>query len=102
MIHVFRQPREKLVIASKVRFRWDPSNPNGLGLSRGRILQAINDSLKRLQTDYIDLYQVCFIILISLQIYNLGVLFKKIVACIRVSVVKENTEKTFLTFFMVC
>jgi aryl-alcohol dehydrogenase-like predicted oxidoreductase len=49
--------RRDLVIATKVRDRlWD--GPNGEGLSRAHILQAVEDSLRRLQTDYIDLYQV--------------------------------------------
>lgn len=49
--------RRDLVIATKVRGRmW--AGPNGEGLSRAHILQAVEDSLRRLQTDYIDLYQV--------------------------------------------
>jgi aryl-alcohol dehydrogenase-like predicted oxidoreductase len=51
------KPREQIVLATKVRGRmWD--GPNGEGLSRGHIMQAVEDSLRRLQTDYIDLYQV--------------------------------------------
>ncbi len=49
--------RRQLVIATKVRGpMWD--SPNGQGLSRTHIVQAVEDSLRRLQTDYIDLYQV--------------------------------------------
>ena len=49
-------PRHQLVIATKVRARmWD--GPNGEGLSRVHIMQAVEDSLRRLGTDYIDLYQ---------------------------------------------
>lgn len=49
-------PRERLIIATKVRGRmWE--GPNGEGLSRGHIMQAVDQSLARLQTDYIDLYQ---------------------------------------------
>jgi aryl-alcohol dehydrogenase-like predicted oxidoreductase len=49
-------PRHQLVIATKVRGRmWD--GPNGEGLSRSHIMQAVEDSLRRLNTDYIDLYQ---------------------------------------------
>lgn len=48
--------RRDVIIATKVRGQmW--KNPNGEGLSRSHILQAVEDSLRRLQTDYIDLYQ---------------------------------------------
>jgi len=46
--------REKVVIATKVG--WQMGN-GGKGLSRSYIMQAAEDSLKRLHTDYIDLYQ---------------------------------------------
>jgi aryl-alcohol dehydrogenase-like predicted oxidoreductase len=49
-------PRHKLVIATKVRGKMG-DGPNDEGLSRAHILQAVEDSLRRLQTDYIDLYQ---------------------------------------------
>ncbi len=49
-------PREKLVIATKVRGRMG-DGPNDEGLSRVHVTQAVDASLKRLQTDYIDLYQ---------------------------------------------
>lgn len=49
--------RDSLVIATKVRFPMG-QNPNDVGLSRKHILSAVENSLKRLQTDYIDLYQV--------------------------------------------
>jgi aryl-alcohol dehydrogenase-like predicted oxidoreductase len=52
-----RQRRDDLVIATKVRFPMG-SGPNDLGLSRKHILSSVEASLKRLQTDYIDLYQV--------------------------------------------
>jgi len=46
--------RDKVIIATKVGLEMGP----GLkGLSRSYILRAVEDSLKRLQTDYIDLYQ---------------------------------------------
>jgi aryl-alcohol dehydrogenase-like predicted oxidoreductase len=48
--------REKLVIATKVRGRMG-DGPNDEGLSRVHIMQAVEKSLQRLQTDYIDLYQ---------------------------------------------
>jgi len=48
-------PREKLVIATKVR--GPMGNPPTEGLSRKRILKMVEDSLRRLQIEYIDLYQ---------------------------------------------
>ena len=49
-------PREQLVIATKVRGSMG-DGPNDSGLSRVHIMQAVEASLRRLQTDYIDLYQ---------------------------------------------
>ena len=49
-------PRHQLVIATKVRSRVG-DGPNDEGLSRGHIFQAVEASLRRLGTDYIDLYQ---------------------------------------------
>jgi aryl-alcohol dehydrogenase-like predicted oxidoreductase len=49
-----RGNRDQVVIATKVG---NDMGPRGKGLSRKHILQAIEDSLQRLQTDYIDLYQ---------------------------------------------
>jgi aryl-alcohol dehydrogenase-like predicted oxidoreductase len=51
------RPREQLVIATKVRNRLGPG-VNQVGLSRGHILGGIDASLKRLQLDYVDLYQI--------------------------------------------
>ena len=50
-------PRHQLVLATKVRGKMG-DGPNDQGLSRQHIMQAVEDSLRRLQTDYIDLYQV--------------------------------------------
>jgi aryl-alcohol dehydrogenase-like predicted oxidoreductase len=49
--------RDEVVIATKVHGRMRPG-PNGGGLSRKAILQEIDHSLKRLGTDYVDLYQI--------------------------------------------
>lgn len=49
--------RDDLVIATKVRGRMG-EGPNHVGLSRKHIFKQIDDSLKRLQTDFIDLYQI--------------------------------------------
>ncbi|MEO6394307.1 MAG: aldo/keto reductase [Devosia sp.] len=50
-------PRDQWVLATKVHGRMRPG-PNGQGLSRKAILGEINNSLKRLGTDYVDLYQI--------------------------------------------
>ncbi|WP_200302206.1 aldo/keto reductase family protein [Streptomyces adelaidensis] len=50
------QRRESLVISTKVFFPTGPG-PNDGGLSRKHITEAINGSLSRLGTDYVDLYQ---------------------------------------------
>lgn len=51
-----RGHRDQIVVATKARGRmWE--GPNGEGLSRAHLLKACEDSLRRLQTDYIDLYQ---------------------------------------------
>jgi len=52
-----RVPRDQIVLATKVLGRMGPK-PNQLGLSRVHILNAVDESLKRLQMDYIDLYQI--------------------------------------------
>ncbi len=50
--------REDVVVASKVFFSVGGNKPNGQGLSRKHIFQAVHDSLKRLEMDYLDLYQI--------------------------------------------
>ena len=49
--------RDEIVLATKVHGRTRPG-PNGAGLSRKAIMSAIDDSLRRLGTDYVDLYQI--------------------------------------------
>ncbi|WP_176084309.1 aldo/keto reductase [Martelella sp. HB161492] len=50
-------PRDEVVIATKV-FNRMHKGPNGAGLSRKAIMQEIDNSLRRLGTDYVDLYQI--------------------------------------------
>lgn len=52
-----RGARERIVLATKCRGAMGPG-PNDEGLSRKHIISACDQSLRRLQTDYIDLYQV--------------------------------------------
>ncbi|MFJ8231471.1 aldo/keto reductase [Streptomyces sp. NPDC094448] len=49
--------RDEVVIATKVHARMGPG-PKGGGLSRAAILTQVDESLRRLGTDYIDLYQI--------------------------------------------
>src|SRR5205807_6241485 len=51
-----RRARDRIVLATKCRGAMGP-HPNDEGLSRKHILHACEESLRRLQTDYIDLYQ---------------------------------------------
>ncbi|MCM3442488.1 aldo/keto reductase [Metabacillus halosaccharovorans] len=52
-----KERRSEVVLATKVRMRVGP-HPNDFGYSRRRIMEGIDQSLKRLNTDYIDLYQL--------------------------------------------
>jgi len=49
--------RDKVVLATKFRFRMG-EGPNSTGASRYRIVRTVEDSLRRLKTDRIDLYQI--------------------------------------------
>lgn len=51
------RPRDQVVVATKVRGRTGPG-VNQVGLSRGHILQGIDESLKRLGLEHVDLYQI--------------------------------------------
>src|SRR5271170_3043316 len=53
----FAPSRDRVVIATKV-FNPMGDDPNQRGLSRKHIKHAIDESLRRLQTDYVDLYQI--------------------------------------------
>jgi len=52
-----RGARDRMVLATKFRFRM-AKGANGTGASRRRIVRCVEDSLARLQTDRIDLYQI--------------------------------------------
>jgi len=56
--HLGRRParRDRLVLATKFSGNLHPGDPNGGGSGRKSILAACENSLRRLQTDYIDLY----------------------------------------------
>jgi len=51
------QRRESLEILTKVFWPTGPGGPNDRGLGRKHVLESINGSLKRLGTDYVDVYQ---------------------------------------------
>ncbi len=53
----FGPSRDRVVIATKL-FNPMGDDPNQKGLSRKHIMHAIDDSLRRLGTDYVDLYQI--------------------------------------------
>jgi len=52
-----KAPREDVIVATKVRGRTGPG-ANAVGLSRGHIMDQITGSLRRLQLDHVDLYQI--------------------------------------------
>lgn len=54
---ILKKCRDKIVLATKVRAAMGPG-PNDYGLSRKHIFHQIENSLRRLQSDYIDLYQI--------------------------------------------
>ncbi|MDO4641838.1 MAG: aldo/keto reductase [Neisseria sp.] len=58
LIKAFNLNRDEIVVATKVNFPMRPDRPNGGGLSRKNILTEIDHSLRRLQLDYVDVYQI--------------------------------------------
>ncbi|MGV2293249.1 aldo/keto reductase [Trinickia sp. YCB016] len=50
--------RDRAIISTKATFRFDNESPNNVGSSRFHLIQAVDASLKRLQTDYIDIFQL--------------------------------------------
>ncbi len=48
--------RDRIVLATKYSFSTDPANPNAGGMGRKNLMQALDASLRRLGTDYVDLY----------------------------------------------
>ncbi len=50
--------RHRIVLATKVHGTMDDNDPNAYGSSRRHIIEQCEASLRRLQTDYIDLYQI--------------------------------------------
>lgn len=58
LIKHFGLNRDEIVVATKVHFPMRPDRPNGGGLSRKNIMAEIDHSLKRLQMDYVDVYQI--------------------------------------------
>ena len=53
-----QQERHKIILATKVGLSMDETDPNGDGLSRNHIMYNVEQSLERLQTNYIDLYYI--------------------------------------------
>jgi aryl-alcohol dehydrogenase-like predicted oxidoreductase len=51
-----RKLRDRVVLATKFTFNTDPGNPNAGGNGRKNLYRALEGSLRRLRTDYIDLY----------------------------------------------
>jgi len=53
-----RSDRERLVIITKMRLPTDPANVNAIGLSRTNVITSVEESLRRLQTNYINFLQI--------------------------------------------
>jgi aryl-alcohol dehydrogenase-like predicted oxidoreductase len=52
--------RDRVVVSTKYTWNMEPGNPNAGGNGRKHIMRAVEGSLRRLQTDYIDLYWLHF------------------------------------------
>jgi aryl-alcohol dehydrogenase-like predicted oxidoreductase len=52
------QNRQNLIIITKVRLPTDPTNVNSGGASRNNLIHSVDESLERLQTNYIDILQL--------------------------------------------
>ncbi|MCI1043494.1 aldo/keto reductase [Caballeronia zhejiangensis] len=50
--------RDKVIVSTKATFRFDDNDPNAVGSSRFHLIKAVNGALERLQTDYIDVFQL--------------------------------------------
>ena len=55
---LLKSNRNKIIIASKVGNKHEPDGSTSWNATKAYIVQAIDESLKRLQTDYLDLYQL--------------------------------------------
>lgn len=58
--HTTNNPRDRVVIATKFMANMYPGDPNGGGAGRKAVIAACEQSLRRLRTDYIDLYWAHF------------------------------------------
>lgn len=54
--HALAGKRDRALISTKATFRMDDTDPNNVGSSRFHLIRSIEGSLRRLQTDYIDIY----------------------------------------------
>jgi aryl-alcohol dehydrogenase-like predicted oxidoreductase len=50
--------RDRAILSTKATFRFDDESPNNVGSSRFHLIQTVDAALKRLQTDYIDIFQL--------------------------------------------